>query len=41
MRYAERDAIGRGRGRLPEGNPKQNSIPGQDHNLSHRQMLNH
>ena len=34
--------IGRGRGRLPVGNPIQDSIPGTwDHDLSRRQTLNH
>ena len=34
--------LGRGRSRLPAGNPMRDSIPGpQDHNLSPRQTLNH
>ena len=43
MRDTERGrVIGRGRSRLPVGNPMKDLIPGPwDYDLSQRQMLNH
>ena len=45
MRNTDRERgrdIGRGRNRLPVGNPMRDLIPGpQNHTLSGRQMLNH